>query len=90
MQTNRGKRWTFPKGHVEAGEGPAAAAAREAREEAGAEGVVSDAALARYGSSSDEPVVTAFLLEVASVGEQRRQDSHRERAWVGPEGRSTC
>jgi 8-oxo-dGTP pyrophosphatase MutT (NUDIX family) len=86
VQTNGGKRWTFPKGHVEAGERPAVAAAREAREEAGAEGAVSETAVARYASSRDEPAVTAFLLEVTNVGEQRSQDSHRERAWVGPQG----
>ena len=86
IQTNKGKRWTFPKGHVESSEGAATAAAREACEEAGVEGAVAESPFTRYGSSSAEPDVAAFVLEVAKVGKQREQDSHRERAWVGPAG----
>ena len=35
---SRSGRWTLPKGHLEAGETPPEAAARESREEAGVEG----------------------------------------------------
>jgi phosphohistidine phosphatase len=88
VQTSRLKRWTFPKGHVEAGESPSVAAAREAREEAGVDGVISDQPFTRYRypSGKSESIVSAFLLEMATVGEQRDQDGHRERVCVGPDG----
>ena len=48
VRTSDGKKWTFPKGHVEPGEAPWEAAAREACEEAGAIGPPTRRALARY------------------------------------------
>jgi 8-oxo-dGTP pyrophosphatase MutT (NUDIX family) len=38
VRTKSGSRWTFPKGHIRTGEAAWAAAAREAKEEAGVEG----------------------------------------------------
>lgn len=61
------ERWTFPKGHVEPGESLVDAAMREAREEAGAMGVVHSDPLPPYlfpeDASGDALVVIPFLLE---------------------------
>src|SRR3989442_933244 len=48
VRTKNGRGWTFPKGHVEPGETPAGAAAREAREEAGVRGRVATGPFTRY------------------------------------------
>jgi 8-oxo-dGTP pyrophosphatase MutT (NUDIX family) len=90
VETKRGKRWTFPKGHVEQGERPWEAAAREAREEAGVEGDVSPTPLTEYrypdtrGGKGDS-VVTAYPLAVASEHEPARKERHRKRKWVAPD-----
>ena len=87
VRTKRGKCWTFPKGHVEPGERSWEAAAREAREEAGAEGDVSSTPLTEYrypdtrGGEGDS-VVTAYLLAVSRLHEQARKERRRERRWV--------
>ncbi len=88
--TKHGKRWTFPKGHVEPGELPWEAAAREALEEAGAEGCISSTPLTNYrypdtrGKEGDS-VVTAYLLAVSNEHEPAPKERHRARAWVVPE-----
>jgi 8-oxo-dGTP pyrophosphatase MutT (NUDIX family) len=90
VETKRGKRWTFPKGHVEPGERPWEAAAREAREEAGVEGDVSSTPLTEYrypdtrGGDGDS-LVTAYLLNVVSEHEPARKERHRKRKWVAPD-----
>lgn len=61
------ERWTFPKGRIEEGEEAHEAAAREAREEAGACGTLDEEALATYrfprGKGAVE--VEAYLLKVS-------------------------
>jgi 8-oxo-dGTP pyrophosphatase MutT (NUDIX family) len=79
VRTRNGDRWTFPKGGCDAGETPAAAAAREAVEEAGASGRIAGPAIASYRYGDDE--VTAFLLVVDVAGEP--QEPWREPAWFG-------
>lgn len=71
VRTSKGDRWTFPKGGVERGESLPAAAAREAREEAGVTGTVSSRPLGTYryaASRNGHDDVTAFLLEVDRDG----------------------
>jgi 8-oxo-dGTP pyrophosphatase MutT (NUDIX family) len=70
VQTEDGKRWTFPKGHREEDETLPEAARREAREEAGITGPVDGQRLHtyRYPPSreglTDDDVVAAYLLKV--------------------------
>ena len=84
VQTSQGGRWTFPKGRVEAGETPSAAAAREAAEEAGVAGTIASAPLGVYryaparGGSDD---VTAFLLIAERDGLPAEAD--RTPTWFG-------
>lgn len=55
--------WIFPKGHVEAGETPAAAAIRELREEAGVEGeVIRPLGQSSFRSGDEQAHVTYFLV----------------------------
>lgn len=84
MRTSQGDRWTFPKGRIESGETPYAAAAREACEEAGVKGKISPAPLGvyRYGPSRggfDD--VTAFLLVAKRDGLPAEAD--RAPTWLG-------
>jgi len=88
VRTKSGRWWTFPKGHVEADDAsPAAAALREAREEAGIAGtVVSPRPFTRYryvkGRKGTTQDVDAYLVEVT----RRRASGERRRApvWVSP------
>lgn len=73
--------WVLPKGHIEPGETPEAAAVREVEEEAG----VRAAILARAGESeftqNGKPVRTIFFLmrylEDADAAEERARAWHR-------------
>ena len=76
VRTTEGKRWTFPKGHVEPGERRPEAAAREALEEAGVAGDVAATPFTHYrypGTRADEgeSVVAAYLLAVPSSVRRR-------------------
>jgi 8-oxo-dGTP pyrophosphatase MutT (NUDIX family) len=86
VRTKRGRKWTFPKGHVERGEAPAEAVAREAREEAGVSGSVADEPFTYYAypAGSDGPgerQVAAYLLEVASQEAPGRGEKRRDPTW---------
>jgi 8-oxo-dGTP pyrophosphatase MutT (NUDIX family) len=90
VKTKGGKRWTFPKGHIERGERPWEAAAREALEEAGVEGEVAPTpfTLYRYPSTRNEEgesLVSAFLLGVVRQRSPEGKERHREPTWVGPD-----
>ena len=72
VRTRGGRTWTFPKGHVEAGETRRAAASREAREEAGVTGEIDDAPFTRYRypAVTDRPSFTAAsdVLTTTALG----------------------
>lgn len=79
-------RWVLPKGNIEAGETASAAAAREAAEEAGASGVVSDTALGSYryakrDSANDNLDVVVFALKVRDLARNWPERKERERQW---------
>lgn len=65
MRTRAGNRWVFPKGHVEPSDpSPAAAAGREALEEAGVRGVIDPTRLGvvPYWKARGEIAMAVFLL----------------------------
>ena len=79
VRTSTGDRWTFPKGGCERGESLAAAAEREAAEEAGVVGRVAGGPVAEYRYGED--LVTAFVLEVEHAG--LPAEPGREPTWFG-------
>ena len=89
VQTKGGNRWTFPKGHVEPGELPSEAAAREAREEAGANGDIAATPFTwyRYPATREaegETLVAAYLLAVRRQGPPAHSERSRSPTWVEP------
>ena len=81
----RAGRWTFPKGKVEGDPSRAAAAAREAFEEAGVFGRVESHPICRYvhskenRSRGDEHFVDAHLCEV--IRTVSPEEGHRDPTW---------
>lgn len=77
-------RWTFPKGHLEPGMSESAAAAQEAREEAGAVGSIDRNHFHSYlhTSRQNEYPIRAFLMCV----EQRQdpRETFRRPSWFSP------
>ena len=89
VKTTDGRFWTVPKGHVRRGEARSKAASREAKEEAGVDGEVSESAFTWYRYPGDarpcsEVSVGAHLLRVEHEGEPDPKERHRERAWLDP------
>lgn len=88
VRTKNGKYWTFPKGHVKQKkpEKPWEAAKREAREEAGAVGIVEVRPLTSYAypkAKAEEDNVSAYLME---VNEQVRPlETKRDPSWFSAE-----
>jgi 8-oxo-dGTP pyrophosphatase MutT (NUDIX family) len=79
VRTRAGARWTFPKGGCDPGESLAAAAAREAIEEAGVAGRLVGEPLAEYTYGED--LVTAFLLVVDE--DDLEPEPGRDPTWFG-------
>jgi phosphohistidine phosphatase len=84
VTTSRGKGWIVPKGSVENGERPRAAAIREAEEEAGLRGVVARKPIGRYRhEKSDGPCrVDVYVMRVTKVLEHWLEDELRRRRWM--------
>lgn len=86
-----GKRRIFPKGKVEPGESPRRAAQREAREEAGAVGAISEDALTVFRHlkpGGKERRVAAFLLRVEEL--LAPDEPHRDPQWYTPDAAITA
>jgi 8-oxo-dGTP pyrophosphatase MutT (NUDIX family) len=84
-------RWVIPKGWPMAGLAPEAAAAQEAWEEAGVEGVVNPASLGRYGYHKCLSVevtvpcaVAVYGLRVLRQADDYPEAMERERQWFAP------
>ncbi|MEH6774219.1 MAG: NUDIX hydrolase [Cereibacter changlensis] len=89
-------RWVIPKGWQVEGLSPAQSAAREAFEEAGVRGAVSDASLGHYhydkalcrrpGREDHVAcVVTVYPLQVADLASRFPERGQRKRKWFAPE-----
>jgi 8-oxo-dGTP pyrophosphatase MutT (NUDIX family) len=90
VTTRRTKRWVIPKGWPMGGETPAGAAAVEAFEEAGVEGVTSDTCLGIFiytkeMDGDDLPcVVAVFPLRVTRKFKEWPEENERKRQWFSP------
>jgi 8-oxo-dGTP pyrophosphatase MutT (NUDIX family) len=89
VRTKGGRHWTFPKGHVERGERPWTAAAREACEEAGVRGRIASEPFTIYPHEKHlrdgrrvELTVAAYLLEVES--DDDTPEPWRDPTWFPP------
>ncbi|KIN63862.1 Nudix domain protein [Sulfitobacter noctilucicola] len=88
--TSRGsKRWIMPKGWPIDGRTPAASAAREAWEEAGVTGKVTDRCLGAYSYGKDVGMDDAmpciamlYPVEVKSLAKRYPESGQRRRRWV--------
>jgi 8-oxo-dGTP pyrophosphatase MutT (NUDIX family) len=98
LLTSRGtKRWIIPKGWPMRNMSPAAAAAREAYEEAGLEGrVLSESPIGRFhyrkvdeGVSSELIAVDVFLMRVARQLDTWPEQSERDTRWFRPDRAAT-
>jgi 8-oxo-dGTP pyrophosphatase MutT (NUDIX family) len=88
MITNRkGERWIIPKGLVEDDLTALESAAREAWEEAGVKGRISEKSVGeyRYEKWGGTCIVEVFLLNVTDVLAHWPEDDFRQREWVGVE-----
>jgi 8-oxo-dGTP pyrophosphatase MutT (NUDIX family) len=92
VNTNGGKKWTFPKGSPDVRLSHSQAAAREAAEEAGALGTIEPRHFHLYIHSKgvfwqpggvQEFVVKAFLMEVHQL--RRADEPLRRPTWFSPE-----
>ena len=92
VNTNGGGKWTFPKGAPDDRLSHSQAAEREAREEAGASGIIEPRHFHVYIHSKgvfwqsggvQEYVVKAFLMEVQQT--RRPDETNRNPTWFGPE-----
>ena len=85
ITSSKGKRWVLPKGIVEPELAPAASAAKEAWEEAGIKGQVSDQVLGSYAYEKWGGVcrVEVFAMRVDAVAESW-PENYRQRLWEHP------
>jgi 8-oxo-dGTP pyrophosphatase MutT (NUDIX family) len=92
VNTNGGSKWTFPKGCPDARLSHSQAAEREAREEAGAIGVIDPRHFHMYIHSKgvfwqpkgvQEYVVKAFLMDVTQT--RKPEEDHRNPTWFSEE-----
>ena len=91
VNTNRGSKWTFPKGAPDSRLSHSQAAEREAREEAGAIGIIEPRHFHVYIHSKgvfwqpggvQEYVVKAFLMDVHQT--RRPDEDFRNPTWFDP------
>ncbi len=87
ITSRKRKRWIIPKGIVEPQLSPQQSAEKEAFEEAGIIGTLSDTIIGSYTYSKWQGVcnVDVFPLEVTHVLEQWPESSFRERRWMSVE-----
>ena len=67
VSSSDGANWVLPKGHIEPGESPEAAALRELKEEAGVMGEIVDRLSVQHFKKADKDVAVQYFL-VRKVG----------------------
>lgn len=85
IASSKAKHWVVPKGIQDPGQSAQASAAKEAREEAGAEGDVDDDCLGsyRYEKWGADCTVSVYPMRVSRlVPESQWEERHRGREWV--------
>ncbi len=84
ITSRNGKRWVLPKGIVEPGMTPPDSAAKEAEEEAGVEGAVSDIGLGRYAQKKwgGTCKIEVFPMRVTAENAQWPESEIRQRVWL--------
>ncbi|MET0599344.1 MAG: NUDIX domain-containing protein [Mesorhizobium sp.] len=91
VTTRQTRRWTLPKGWPMRGKKDHAAAAREAREEAGLVGRAGSKPIGAYGywkhrgTHLDWVRVTVYRMSVKAALQSWREKAEREVVWVDPE-----
>ncbi len=80
----RKKRWIIPKGVIEPGMGAQASAGKEALEEAGVKGIVSNKRIGEYVYKkwNGKCRVQVFSMQVTEVLKHWDEQDERERRWV--------
>ena len=83
--SRRNGRWGLPKGHIESGEASAAAAQREAFEEAGATGSINETTFGSFTYRKEGSAhlyrVAVHVLEVDAISESYPERSVRKSRW---------
>lgn len=84
VTTARRRRWIIPKGVIEPGMGARASARKEALEEAGIDGIVSDERIGEYVYRKWNGMcrVQVFSMQVTDVHEHWDEEHVRRRRWV--------
>jgi 8-oxo-dGTP pyrophosphatase MutT (NUDIX family) len=85
ITTSGKRRWTFPKGIIDAGETPAQTALKEAAEEAGLKGEICGEPLGKYQYSKwgRSLKVLVMLMKVKRTASRWEEVGLRQRQWVG-------
>ncbi len=86
ITSRKRKRWVLPKGVKELDLSPQDSAAKEALEEAGIQGVVSEAPIGsyQYDKWGGTCTVEVFIMDVQNVLDEW-EESYRDREWVSLE-----
>lgn len=86
ITSSAGRRWIVPKGTIESGESAAECAVREAVEEAGVVGLLTDDFLGRYRYPKNglRCSVAVYGLRVSEALDRWPEDGLRKRVWVRP------
>ncbi len=82
------KRWVLPKGHIEPGMSPKDSAGKEAFEEGGIEGIVSDVSIGYYDHTKHDQKnsniyrVHLFPMEIVRLFKDWPEANLRKRQWM--------
>jgi len=85
LVTSRKKRdWIFPKGNVEGEDSPRLAAEKEAWEEAGVSGILSEKRVGQYVRSrgGERKIIAVYLMQVEKTEKVWPEKSIRDRKWI--------